>query len=467
MSFFASRPELWRALRLGGDLAVGAFALYLAFQLRVHLPLPLTTGRLPPERADLYLPAALLPVLGVRLLAHYFLGLYDPPHLRRGPAGARELARATALAGLGLMGTFFLADRSFPRSVLLLFLALDFLLVLAWRRAIDAFHRVPLRRVALVGSGAAAQEIAENIRRYHWHGLEVAGYVPSPEEGPAGTASPPSLGPCLGGVGDLPGLLQQGAVDDIVLTGSPYRWQTDLIDRLVAARPRHGSVLLLPGPFESLIGRMRYRWVHDVPLVEVMRESEWRLDRPVKRGLDLGLGLLLLLLATPLLLFCVLVIRFASPGPILYRQIRVGRGQRLFTLWKFRTMRVDAEAAGAERLATAGDERLVPGGALMRRSRLDEIPQLFNVLAGSMSLVGPRPERPGFVERFLREVPGYAERFLVPPGLTGLAQVNGEYHSSPANKLRYDLAYLANWSLWLDLSILFRTVKIVLTSRGV
>ena len=125
-----------------------------------------------------------------------------------------------------------------------------------------------------------------------------------------------------------------------------------------------------------------------------------------------------------------------------------------------------AEQATGEVLAVPGDPRLTVVGAWLRRLRLDELPQLAHVIAGTMSLVGPRPERPGFAERFLAEIPGYAERFTVPPGLTGLAQVHGDYHSTPENKLRYDLAYIANWSPWLDLAILFRTVKIVLTSRG-
>jgi len=226
-------------------------------------------------------------------------------------------------------------------------------------------------------------------------------------------------------------------------------------------------VLLLPGPFESLIGHLRYRWVHDLPLVEVLRDREWRVRWPLKRAFDLALGSALALLALPLAAACALAVRLTSPGPIIYRQERVGRGEKRFVLRKLRTMRADAEAAGDEVLAAAEDPRLTSIGGLLRRLRLDELPQLWNVLNGDMSLVGPRPERPGFVERFRREVPGYSERFSVPPGLTGLAQVNGDYHSSAQNKLRYDLAYLANWSLWLDLSILFRTVKIVLTSRGV
>jgi exopolysaccharide biosynthesis polyprenyl glycosylphosphotransferase len=210
---------------------------------------------------------------------------------------------------------------------------------------------------------------------------------------------------------------------------------------------------------------MRYRWVSDIPLMEVIGAGEWRLDVPLKRLFDLlGAGLLLLL-SSPALLTCALAVRLSSPGPVLYRQTRVGRGQRPFTLLKLRTMRVDAEQ-GEEVLATPGDARLTAVGAFLRRTRLDELPQLLNVLAGAMSLVGPRPERPGFVRSYLTNVPGYAERFSMRPGLTGLAQVNGEYDSTAENKLRYDLAYMANWSLWLDFSILFRTIKIVLTSRG-
>jgi lipopolysaccharide/colanic/teichoic acid biosynthesis glycosyltransferase len=198
----------------------------------------------------------------------------------------------------------------------------------------------------------------------------------------------------------------------------------------------------------------------------VIGASEWRLHRPLKRVLDLLVGGAGLVVASPLLLVCAVAVRFTSPGPVLYRQTRVGRGQVPFTLLKFRTMHAGAEQYG-EVLATPGDARLTRIGGFLRRTRLDELPQLLNVLAGAMSLVGPRPERPGFVRSYLDRVPGYAERFSMRPGLTGLAQVNGEYDSTPENKLRYDLAYQANWSLWLDLSILVRTVRIVLSSRGV
>jgi exopolysaccharide biosynthesis polyprenyl glycosylphosphotransferase len=407
-----------------------------------------------------------------QLVALYFLGFYDADR----PLTAAELSRRLLPATLGqaalLAGYLFFSNRTFPRSVLLLYVLLDLVLLVFWRRWANRSGPRSHRRVVLVGEGADALEIAAAIAAHRWHGLEVAGFVTlTSGSGSEGNAEPAAgtaaLGPRLGTVDDLPALLAAGTIDDVVLAAGEDSWQTRLLDRIAGSRPDHTNVLLLPGPFESLIGRMRYRWVHDLPLIEVVRESEWRINRPVKRLFDLSAGTLLALVLAPVFLLAALAVRLTSPGPVLYRQERAGRDRRPFVVYKLRSMRVDAEAASGEVLAEVGDPRLTPIGAFLRRFRIDEIPQLINVLGGSMSLVGPRPERPGFVERYLGEIPGYAERFSVAPGLTGLAQVNGDYHSSPQNKLRYELAYIANWSLGLDFSILVRTVKIVLTSRGV
>lgn len=462
-------PRVRRWLRFAGDLAVAIAVFYLAFRIRIHLAVPFTDQLLPPDRLELFRLYWPLVALG-QVAALYFFGLYDPPHPRTWAELARRLAPAMLVLGLALGTFFFLAERQFPRSVLVLHVALGFLVLLPWRLAtVIAPHVEPLR-VAIIGSGPGAIELAGRIREHAVHGVEVAGWVPAPDEtvlDPA-DAERAGLGPYLGSLDDLPARIAAREVDEVVIAASEPVWKTVFLDRLAQASGHaRGSVLVLPGPFESLIGRMRYRWVRDLPLIEVVRDSEWRLFRPLKRVFDLAVGTLLLILAAPAMAGCAVVVRATSPGPILYRQERVGRGLRRFTLIKFRTMRIDAESGSEELLARPDDPRLTRVGGLLRRLRLDELPQLFNVLAGAMSLVGPRPERPGFVARFLADVPGYAERFAVAPGLTGLAQINGEYHSSAQNKLRYDLAYIANWSLWLDLWILVKTVKIVLTSRGV
>jgi len=453
------------ALAAVGDLALAAGSLYLAFAVRLQLALPFTAALLPRDRLRFFEQEWPL-ALALQLVALYLFGFYDLPRPLARSELARRLAGATLLLGGALTAYHFLSGLAFPRSVLVLFLVLDGVAVGGWRLLLQRAYRAPRRRVALVGSGPAARELAASIAEHHWHGLSVAGWVPAPGEPAAAAPADPALGPCLGEIGDLPRRLAAGEFDDVILASGAPSWQTTLVSGLAEARATRPSVLLVPGPFESLIGRLRYRWVHDIPLVEVVREGEWTIRRPLKRGLDLVGATLLLLPALPVMAACAAFIELTSRGGVFYRQVRVGRNRRPFRLIKLRTMRPDAEPQG-EVLAQHGDPRLIRGGAVLRRLRLDELPQLFNVLGGSMSLVGPRPERPGFVERYLREVPGYAERFAVAPGVTGLAQVNGDYHSSAQNKLRYDLAYIANWSLWLDLSILFRTIKIVLTSRGV
>src|SRR5439155_1724423 len=171
--------------------------------------------------------------------------------------------------------------------------------------------------------------------------------------------------------------------------------------------------------------------------------------------------------ALPVMLLVALAIRLTSRGPVLYTQTRVGKDGRPFTMVKFRTMHAAAERTTGPVLASENDPRVTWLGRSLRAARLDELPQLWNLLVGDMSFVGPRPESPEFVGRYEREIQGYAERLKVRAGLTGYAQVNGEYHTSAPTKLKYDLAYIYNRSLWLDLKILSETVKVMLTRRGI
>ncbi|WP_144300182.1 exopolysaccharide biosynthesis polyprenyl glycosylphosphotransferase [Elioraea rosea] len=196
---------------------------------------------------------------------------------------------------------------------------------------------------------------------------------------------------------------------------------------------------------------------------------EGRLEQALRRGIDIAGSLALLLLTLPLLLLTALAIRLDSPGPVFYRQERVGKGGRVFTLYKFRSMCRDAEAAGQPRWAGPRDGRVTRVGRLIRLTRIDEIPQAINVLCGHMSLVGPRPERPAFVEQLSRAIPHYDDRAVVRPGITGWAQVNYPYGASVEDarmKLAYDLYYVKHRSLFLDLLILVATVRVVLFQEG-
>ena len=458
----------WLLLRGPVDLLLAAASFWFAFALRMAVAIPGTHGILPPERWHTF-QNTLLPALVSELLALYLVGLYDTTRPQPRFELARRLVLAVLLQGVALIAWFFVFERLFPRSVLLLFVLAEASLLWLWRAALQGLHRPRRREVVILGSGAPARELALAIDRHHWHGLRVRAHLPTPgeEEPPAGAPGLAELGPRLASLAELEEMLERGDVPAGGLPAPPFAGPRPGIQRRAGGGPPHASLLLLPGPFESRIGRMQYRWVNDLPLIEIVRDSGASFRRPLKRALDLVLGGALSLVALPVLAGCALAVRLTSSGPVFYRQVRVGRGLRPFTLHKLRTMRDDAEQGTGEVLAAVDDPGLRPIGGVLRRLGLDVLPQLANVLAGEMSLVGPRPERPRFVERFLAEVPGYAERFTVSPGLTGLAQVNGDYHSSAANKLRYDLAYIANWNLWLDLSILLRTVKIVLTSRGV
>jgi exopolysaccharide biosynthesis polyprenyl glycosylphosphotransferase len=201
-------------------------------------------------------------------------------------------------------------------------------------------------------------------------------------------------------------------------------------------------------------------------LIEVRENPNEPVERIMKRGFDLILSTLILILAAPLFVLVAIATFIGSPGPVFYLQERIGYQGRAFKLIKFRTMIPDAERETGEKLADKNDPRVTRVGALLRRFRIDEIPQFINVLKGDMSFVGPRPERPLFVRNFIKTLPGYSERHKVKPGITGLAQVRGYYDTSVENKLKYDLAYIYNQSFSLDLMILLETIKTVLIRPG-
>ena len=221
--------------------------------------------------------------------------------------------------------------------------------------------------------------------------------------------------------------------------------------------------------FEKTLGQIRLDSVSAGWLIFGDGFSQGLLRTVVKRLFDLVCALVLIVLASPIILLTGILILLESGGPILYLQERVGLNGRLFNVVKFRSMRTDAEKDGQPRWASAQDDRVTGIGRIIRKLRIDELPQLFSVLNGDMSLVGPRPERPYFVDKLTHEIPYFAVRQSVKPGVTGWAQVRYHYGASvedSAEKLQYDLYYVKNHTLFLDLVILFETVGVVLTAKG-
>ena len=460
------RDGSWRlrwAIIVAGDAVAAALAYLLAFLLRVAIPLPLTSGYLPPLRfAEVHHHWAEMFVAQIAVL--YFLGLYEAHALARPRDHVGAIAAAAVLQALLLVALyFFRQDLAFPRSIFVVFAALNAGLVAAWRLGSRSLvGSYPRRRVLVVGTNAAAAEVIDTIRVQHWLGMDIVGAV-------AGDgAAPPRLRdvPVLGARDDLPALCRQHDVDEVIIA-SDSGWQDRLLDTLDRSGGTRARVCVVPSPYEMLIARPEHLRLHDIPLVELIRDPVSSAASAAKRVFDVCVGALLFVLAVPVMGFVGLAILVTSRGPVLFHQERVGKDRHPFTMIKFRTMQVDAERGTGPVLARENDPRVTWLGRYLRAARLDELPQLWNVLRGDMSFVGPRPERPEFVAKFETDIHGYAERFTVRPGLTGYAQVNGEYHTSAPTKLKYDLAYIHNRSLWLDLKILSETVKVIMTRRGV
>ena len=452
-------PSAFRLTALAGDLAIAALCLYGAFLVRTRMALPGTEGLLPPEKVHYTLVNVLL-VLAAQGFFLSLFGLYRTRERFREPL-ARLLVPALFFQLFALSAVYFLASAQnylFPRSVLLVYIALDAVALALWRLMLDRLFPQPRRRAVIVGTGEAASLIAEAIRRHPWTGVEVVGVV--------GVKDGERLDlPLLGPVEDLTEIADRERIDEVIVTPEPSSWKDRISERIPA--DWRADLLVWPSPFETMIGRLRFRIVGDLPLLEARMRPIEGVGAAVKRVFDIVASAAMLVLSLPILLPAALAVAATSRGGVLYHQERVGKDGRPFQLWKLRTMRRGAEGQTGAVLSSPGDPRVTPMGRWLRALRIDEIPQLWNVLAGDMSLVGPRPERPEFTRQFAESVSGYRLRLSARPGLTGLAQVSGDYSTEPEIKLRYDLAYLNNWSLGLDLAILLRTLPVILTRWGV
>ena len=456
----AKRTHSWfRVTALLGDVAVAVFSLYFAFLLRTTIRIPGTERLLPPWKVHFTLRNVVL-VVAAQLICLSLFGLYGDRERFREPL-ARLLIPALFLQLALLSAFYFLAFARpgvFPRSVLVLYVAIDGAAVALWRAALERIFPQPQRRALIVGTGRAASLIAQAIRRHPWTGVSVVGCVGEKESAELDL-------PLLGSVESLAEIVERERVDEVILTPENASWRDGLPERIPRDWP--ADLLVWPSPFETMIGRLRFRIVGDLPLLEAKIRPLEGVAAASKRLFDIVVSAALLVVGLPLLAAASLLVALSSRGGTFYRQTRVGKDGQPFELWKLRTMRKGAEQETGAVLASPGDARITRVGRLLRGARIDEIPQLWNVLIGDMSLVGPRPERPEFTDGFSRTVAGYSLRQSVRPGVTGLAQVSGDYATEPQIKLRYDLAYLNNWSFGLDLSILLRTLPVILTRRGV
>lgn len=423
-------------------------------------------GQLPEFNYNAY--AGLWPLITLfYLMMGYIYGLYEPERTE----GTWALSRAVfSAATLGIVLTsaaaFFLGPRffSFSRAVIVIAWALQLVTLIGWRQAILRITpiRWPNQHVLIVGTGDLAVELAaEFSRRSDW-GYRVVGFLhrEGDRDLPASIAE---KHPVLGGVADAARIVATEHVDRVIIA-SPVALR-EVVEDLALSDEAEVRVEVIPDLYEIFIGTVDST-VSDIPLMQLTHTAIPGWFVAFKRAMDLTFAIAALIVLTPVFALVALAVLLTMGWPVFFTQARVGKGLREFNVIKFRTMVRDAEALSGPVLAEHDDARITRLGGFLRRYRLDEIPQLINIVRGDMSFVGPRPERQFFVDQHLASIPGYRERFRVKPGVSGLAQVSGTYATTPERKLKYDLIYLYHQNLLMDIQILVETVRVVLTGRG-
>jgi putative colanic acid biosynthesis UDP-glucose lipid carrier transferase len=414
---------------------------------------------------------ALIGLAVLCLVVFPFMGLYAP---QRGVSlfnEVRRLVNAWLMLASVWFAFLFLSKlgAEFSRVWSAYWIVFGFATHLAFRTGLRLVLRAlrrrgrNLRHIVIAGAGALGREIALRLRQTPWSGFVVRGFY---DDKPELSGQTVEGVPVLGSLGELANDLEKDPLDQVWIAlplGAERR-----IKELLDALQRHSvQVRLVPDIFNFTLLHHSFSEIAGLPVINLTDSPLEGRNLALKNIEDFVLSALITLLASPLLLLIALGVKLSSPGPVFYRQERVTWNGGRFRMFKFRTMAVDAEAVSGPVWAHPAERRATRFGAFLRRWSLDELPQMINVLRGEMSIVGPRPERPEFVERFKHEIPRYMQKHLVKAGITGWAQVNDlRGHTDLERRIEYDLYYIENWSVWFDLRIMVLTIVHVLRSRN-
>ena len=391
------------------------------------------------------------------VVGYWICGVYDASRLR---GFSRRCATMAAVNGAGVLvfitGLYMFHQDNYSRVVLGLFYAIGTGTMVAerlFRRWYDRALRrrgVGLRHILLVGGGAAAAQYLRALEHNPYYGFQVDGYLCDRQE----TAFPV---PWLGGYKQLDACMEQGGYDEVVLALEAF--EISFLPKMIAACDRQGiRITMVPFYNDYLPARPTIDVLDECKLINVRQTPfDNLLNAFVKRAMDVAGSLVLILLTSPVMLVVAVGVKLSSPGPVIFKQERVGLNKRPFLMYKFRSMRVNGQESTG--WSQNEDPRKTRFGSFIRKFSLDELPQIFNVLKGDMSLVGPRPEIPFHVEHFKEEIPRYLVRQQVRPGITGWAQIHDlRGDTDIAERIRYDIWYIENWTVALDVKILLRTV---------
>ena len=437
-----------RALRIAllvtGDFLIGWGSLYTIVELRRRVDFAFTKSLLPADKFTIDPPIILL--FGLSLvcalaLSGFYHGRVTP---RTRPSIVTALVIHTALTAIG--GTALV--RPLPRTVLLAVPVLLAIAVPIWRRLLRTIAPVRPRETILLGE---KQDVGTAMSQLRLAGDQRIRVIEHPDARLH-----------LLRENDTRKLLQQ--VEEVILV-SPHADPRLRLELLRIRGPR--GFMMLASHVDALLASRMPGWIGDQPLVEVAVSCGYGFSAAAKRSIDIAGSIALIVFSAPLWMLAALAVWLDAGRPVLIRQSRVGRGGRPYGMWKFRSMHIaHAEPFAGSDTTGPAQGHMTRTGALLRRYHIDELPQLLNVLVGDMSLVGPRPERPELTAMILREVPDFDLRSLVRPGIAGLAQVAAEYDTRPEVKLRYDLMYMCDWSVWLDFRLMLRAVSASLAGTG-
>lgn len=404
-------------------------------------------------------------------LAFYLFDLYDLPATRRYRRVIINLVIALSVATVLLSILFYVVpELQLGRGVFLVDVTLILAVIPAWRLVVawSAGHpQLGVReRVLILGTGDQAIELARATLERRASGFHIVGFVDNKPELIGKSLINPSV---IGLTADIGGLVEQYAVDRIVVAVADRRGMFPTEELLNLSLSGRVAVEESARYYERLTGKIDSEMLRPSWLIFARGNRFSDFEHHVRRVLNVGVAAIGFVLSLPIMLLTALAVKLDSRGPIFYVQERVGRNGRTFKIIKFRSMRVGAEAKSGPVWAEEDDPRVTRIGRIIRKLRFDELPQFVNVIRGDMNFVGPRPERPMFVEQLGEIVPYYSQRHVVKPGLTGWAQIKYPYGASVEDsieKLRYDLYYIKNQSLLLDAIIVFETIKIVMFGRG-
>jgi sugar transferase (PEP-CTERM system associated) len=448
----------YRLVLLLGDIALIVLAGVVSVHIRSGLAVPVDPSAL----------VALSFTLFVYPMTLYIFDLYSPERTFRSLETALRSCLAILLGAVFSVFLFyFVAEGQYGRVVTVIHGATAWLFLNAWRWAYGARFQTAVKKVPTIvlGAGAGGRAIHQ-LLSLPFSRYEVKGFLDDDRTKHGTTISGASV---IGSVDQLRRMANHVGAETAILAITRNR-SPELIAKILDAKMGGIDVREMADVYEELTGRIPIQFIVDQWLLfaDGFRLLHSDYMQKIKRLIDVSCSALLLLLTAPLLGTTALAIRFESEGPIIYRQRRVGKGGRVFTIYKFRSMSVDAETGGA-RWAAKGDVRVTRIGKWLRLTHIDELPQIWNVFNGDMSLVGPRPERPEFVRKLEERIPYYSTRHSVRPGITGWAQVNNPYAASLEDsvyKLESDLYYVKNMSLLLDLKIMLRTIGVVFLADG-